>query len=376
MIQQLFEKTGLRQRLQRSYLGIEITDYCIKLVEIEPQQAGLPAIKRCILEPLANDAVANGIIADSASVVRSLKQLLSDHKVKSRNVHFALPTHLVLIRFLKFPDISQQDLRKMIQFEIEHNLQLPFEHPCHDFVKLNGKYQQAKPSDMLRKEISVKDLFSRKKGQRPMVLPSGSLDSSESDEQNMCDVLLAAAPSERVQEYAEVLEAAGLQLLSFEVKPLALYRLMTQVYLANKDQTILVADIGRNNVDLLIIHQGELKISRNISLRFLTTASKGLFSKEREMLNEICLELADEIDRLIKFYMYTLDHRDHEMSSVYLCGDIDQLEEIKDYLNEQMQQEVFLLPNPAIIETMYPDLDSDFPAFAAPLGMAIRGKEA
>lgn len=375
MIQQLFDKAGLRQRLQRSYLGIEITDYCIKLVEIEPQQKGLPVIKRCIMEPIDNDAVVNGIIADSVSLIRSIKQLLADHKVKSRNVHFALPTHLVLIRFLKFPDIAQQDLRKMIQFEIEHNLQLPFEQPCHDFVKLNGTYQQAKPSDLLRKEISVKDLFSRKKGQRPIPLPSSS-ELSTDEEQNMCDVLLAAAPSERVQEYVEVLEAAGLQLISFEVKPLSLFRLMTQVYMANKDQTILVADIGRNNVDLLIIHQGELKISRSISLRFLTTANKGLFSKEREMLDEICIELADEIDRLIKFYMYTLDHREHELSSIYLCGDIDQLEEIKDYLNDQMQQDVFLLPNPAVIETMYPDLDSDFPAFAAPLGMAIRGKEA
>ncbi|MBW7473840.1 pilus assembly protein PilM [Paenibacillus oenotherae] len=375
MKQQLLNISGLRQRLQRNYLGIEITDFCIKLVEIEPQLVGLPIVKNCIIEPLADGTISNGIIADSGSIVRSLKHLLSNHKLKSRLVHFVIPTQLVLIRFLKLPDIAEQDLRKMIQFEIEHNLQLPFENPRHDFVKLNGDLKKSKRSDILQKEVSLNKLFKQKKstGRSPVsVLPSEG--SENSHQAAMCDVMLAAAPSERIIEFVEVLEAAGLQLLSFEIKPLSLYRLMTVAYPASKEQSILIADIGKNYMELVILHRGVLKISRNIPLRFPT--NQGLFYKDEDnSIDDLCAELADEMDRLIKFYLYTLDHRDHQVTNVYLCGDINGLYDISEYLNNQMPQEVSIMMNPDF-ESQYLDFDSEYPTFAVPLGLALRGKEA
>ncbi|WP_168735522.1 type IV pilus biogenesis protein PilM [Cohnella fermenti] len=354
----------LQRMLRRSCTGIEMTDSSIKWICLEYRRASAPVVQSFAIEPLAEGAIVDGVVMNREAVILAMNSLLGRIPAYSRRVHFALPSPLVLARMLRLPDIREADLRKMIRFEVEHSLQLPFEHPYYDFVKLTGT-DGDKPH-----QPSLKSLFASKRHTEAGHLQIMGAPSAQ-PEDGMCDVLLVAASRKRIGEYEDIFGRCSLRPASFDIKSFGLLRLLRTDAAYRYDQTVLLADVGPIHADMIIIHQGSVHVSRSVPLAGGARAS----AASPASFGELCAEFTDEIDRLTKFYLYMLENRGHEVTQVVLTGEHERLEEIGQFLRRELPIASRLLSNPGY-SSPAGDFAPKFHAFAAPMGLALKECEA
>lgn len=270
-------------------------------------------------------------------------------------------------------------------------MHLPFDHPVYDFVKINGsprpikRKNKAKPA---RTETAGQDslpgMDEAAAALEPAVGFGGSAfadapaaaPAAAVEDAPQCDVLLAAASREQVNEYAELLREAGFKLRSLEIKPFSLRRLLSCKQEVWNTGTMMIVDVGENAADFSIFHGHELKITRNIPVSFGEDAnqlSESLFTDSDPdfSFRSACFDLADEIDRLMNFYRYSLNNREHEFDRILLLGDVPRLMEAGSLLAERLAPEVHLIA-PEGITSPNPQFEQIFPAFAVPIGLALR----
>lgn len=393
--------TALFQRLQpaSTTLGIEITDSMIKAAEMSIKKRKLPQLNSFECERLQEKTVDDGRILNAGSVTRAIETICSRMDTKCKNVHMVIPSQSVMVRFLKFPDIPQQDLAKLIDFEIKHNIHLPFEDPIYDFIKLNEN-EPSKVATLEKKEkkksktkkSSDEETFQQAAASKDAGFDLRSIDNLFGDSQTnseeeklQCDVMLVIAPGELVKEYMEVAHAAGLKVKSLEIKALSLFRVMETSNLCDPKSTCLVVDINEKASDLSIFHDGLLKITRSVPVSFLPT------SKSKETRSEIdsmfadfadpdedfrtaCQDLSHELERLINFYRYSLNNRNQEFGQLLLSGDVLRLNEIGEVLGQRLNLKVKTLYSPKV-QANHLLFYEMFPVYAVPIGLALRGNK-
>jgi type IV pilus assembly protein PilM len=319
----------LRIKPAKGILGIEITDRCIKLVEIVRHRHDSYKLKKYIIEKLPENVVDDGRILDSSHVIFTLQIMLAKINLKVKKVHLILPSQLIMVRFLKLPNIPMKNLRKLIDFEMMHNIHLPFDLPFYDFVVVNREEQM-------------------------LQMPS------------QCEIMLVAAPQDLIHEYQGIFTSASLKPVSMEFKALSLFRVLELSDRVNPHSTMLLIDINEHVSDVSIFHNRQLKITRNIPMNF---ASQGT---DADFINA-CLDLGFEIERLMNFYRYTLNNREHEFSDILVSGDVSRLNDLVDRLAERVPCKISILSTNHI-QSNLPDFSALFPSLAVPIGLALRGR--
>jgi type IV pilus assembly protein PilM len=375
----------------RSSLGIEISDDSIQMTQVTMRRGKAPMLQTFISEKLHEQVMLEGRIQDPMRLTQALQVMAAKLDSIPKYVHLAFPSQLVMVRFLKLPDINEKDLAKLVDFEIKHNIHLPFENPLFDFIKLNGtetkkrkvkKLPRLSPNDET-KNASFLEAAAAKEGQ------SGGLFADFEQEESgkdafQCDVMLVAAPKDIIEQYMEILQAAGLKLSSIEIKALSLYRLLNSTSLIPLQGTYLVVDVNGTASDLSIFRGSELKITRSIPLNFTDKQMASEESPEDTLFAEFmdrdvefrqtCNDLAHELERLMNFYRYTLNNREHEFDAVVLSGDVERISEILSALAERLSVPIHLFQT-AIGFGEDPMFNRAFPAYAVTLGLALRGAD-
>lgn len=377
----------------RYALGIEISDYAVKLAEVRIPAKGLPELTYSAVERLPKDAVTDGRIQDKDEVLLALRKIASRRQLRSRIVHMILPGTLVTVRFMKMPDLPEAELRKVVDFEVRHNMHLPFDNPVYDFAKINGSSRpvkakrKRKPQKAERAERPNSPFAGLDEAAAALEPAFGAgapftdiTDQTQNEAATQCDVMLAAAPREQVNEYADVVREAGFKLRSMEIKPLSLRRLLFAKQEVRTGGTMMVVDVGENAADFCVFFGSELKITRNIPVSFSSDAGQPPVSLFGESDSEFgfraaCFDLADEIERLMNFYRYSLNHREEEFDCILILGDAPRLTEIGSLLTERITTEVRLM-EPATISSAAPQFERQFPALAVPIGLALRESSA
>jgi Tfp pilus assembly PilM family ATPase len=385
-------------------LGLEITDRAVKLAEVAANKENEYRLTHYAIEPLSRKTVEDGRILDSHKVVSTLQTMLAKLNTRAKKVHLVLPSQLIMVRFLKLPDIPLNDLKKLIDFEVKNNIHLPFDQPYYDFLKMNGtqekasRFLKAKPAKTLPGEISSgKDLEEESSflEAAPALQGSGlgglnlfGREEQESppprQEKYQCDVMLVASPLDLIEEYAAVVQSAGLTALSIEFKALSLYRIIEKTDLIPAESTFVVVDINDYAVDLSIFHTGQLKITRNIPMNFQESQVAeqqdqiGLLlqlSDPKSQLLDVVSELTSELERLMNFFRYSLNNRNQEFDHIVVSGDLETLPEIISILKDRFTQQIIAMHTPAIQADVL-EYERVFPSIAVPIGLALRGKRA
>jgi type IV pilus assembly protein PilM len=391
-------------------LGIEITDSCIKAVEMTASSKSKPVLHGYETEYLPDQAVDDGRIKEIYSVITTVQTLVAKLNPKSKSVHMVVPSQSIMVRFLKFPDIPLKELQKLVDFEVKHNIHLPFDHPVYDFVKLNGteegaakpkfnsksapkKLEAAKPSI---KEDDEDWLGQVAAGKQDSLGLGGSQDLLFGDNQKtepvtspmeklQCDVMLVAAPRELIEEYSQIARAAGLKLKSLEIKALSLFRFIHDAQITNSNGTFLVIDVNPRASDVSIFHESQLKITRNLPILF-EEKKKAVTQEEASSLDSMFAEfnsdfsathnasndLAHELERLLNFYRYTLNNRTQVFDRVLLSGDVDCLPELAKVLQEKLGIEVVLIATAQITNAAAPK-NLLYSVYSVAIGLALRG---
>lgn len=397
--------TNFIQRLKptNAFLGLEITDSYIKIAELLTVHGTRPVLTKAVMERLPPDTIEDGRIKNSLVLHHMLQTLIKMNDFQTNKVHLVIPSSTTMVRYLKLPNVPDRALKKVIEFEVKHNIHLPFEQPYFDFVNLSAdempevqrlakqaaakqtasKGKPSKEPDLARKEAAVAHVASVDTLFKD--LDNSNSGDDETIEAPQADVLLVAAPKELVDEYTSILRQCGLKPMSAEIKALSLFRLIQTAEPQLAQSTILTVDLNEASADISIFHEGHLKITRNVIVNFpARKPEKKEFPPEDMLFAEFvdpdadflnaCADLAHELERLMNFYRYTLNNRSQEFANTILTGDLERLGDISHYLADRLNQNI-IVPGTSWLDKRIQHMPGTVPKLAIPIGLGLRGAE-
>lgn len=208
----------------KAVIGIDIGASSIKAVAME-KAGSRPKIVSYGILPVPEGVVVDGNIADNNALSETLKELLKAVGNKGAVCNTGFSSQNVIVRFIKVPQMKEEELEEAIKFEAEQYVPYALEDVCIGFSKLN-----------------------------------------EIEEEGMVSyfVLLVCSQKEIVNNYMRTLKSAGLNINVLDVNNFAcLNALYEQV---GDDEVAAIIDIGAASTDINICRNGILEFHRNISI--------------------------------------------------------------------------------------------------------------
>ena len=113
---------GLFGSKTKSLVGLDIGSSAIKVCEL--QRIGKGAAVRYRLQklgqvPLPSDAIVDGDIMDSSAVASAIRQVLTEQKIKAKDVAISVSGQQVMVKKVTFPLMSQVELAESVRWEAE-----------------------------------------------------------------------------------------------------------------------------------------------------------------------------------------------------------------------------------------------------------------
>jgi len=310
----------------RGLVGLDIGDSSIKVIELKEHKGGWQ-VHKLGWEPLSSEAIVDGAIMDSQLVSEIIQRLFERCRIKSSSpVSIALSGHSVIVKRISLPVMSEAELAESIRWEAEQYIPFDIEDVNLDYMILEG--------------------------------------SSLAGEGNM-DVLLAAAKKEKINDYINVINQAGLNAATVDIAAFAMQNAFEANYDFEPDQVIALVDIGAAVSSITVLYGGTSVYWRDINIggnQYTDAIQKemNLSCEHAEMLKrgeevediqyeQVLPILASVNDDIGKEIQKTLDFfkqisaTDRALDRAYLCGGTSQVQHVKESLSERLDAEVELL---------------------------------
>ncbi len=213
----------------KQVLGLDIGTSRIKFAEARMTRGG-PVITAAGIGMTPRDAIANGVIVDPAALGMAVRDLLSSHGAKTKNVVSSVASQSSLVvRPIELPRMTREELADTMKWEVDRHI--PFA-----------------ASEVV---MSYEPLIP------PEELPE--------DAANM-EVLLAVAQEDMIDAHVQTLFAAGLDPVALDVEPLSACRSLIDIDRDRGayDHIYGLLSIGATTTDLSIIRNGLLSFTRAI----------------------------------------------------------------------------------------------------------------
>ena len=210
-------------RHQRPALGLDIGSHSIKIVELA--NSNTTRTIRCIgraLVPLG--AIVDGSIKEPDKVAGVLKALLANLRPKIRQAAISIAGYSVIVKKIIVPYQDEEEIERNLIFEAEKYVPFEIEDVYVDFCMLNREHEKS----------------------------SGT------------EIYLVAAKREIVDEYATLIQGAGLSPAVVDVDAFALGNAFEGAFGLIEKPVILV-DIGAQKTNLNIILQGTSLFARDMA---------------------------------------------------------------------------------------------------------------
>lgn len=341
--------------------GLDISDFSIKIAQLEKKGKGfkLTSFGR---NSIPGDIIKEGKIEKEEKLIEIIKKSLSEIKGKSIKTPYtvcSLPEQHGFIKIIQLPKMNLSELKEAVQWETEANIPLSLEEVYLDW--------QIIPSEKRIDHLNI---------------------------------LINAAPKEIVDEYLQVLRAADIEPIVFEVESIATTRsLIKNEY---SPEPVLIIDLGFNRTSFIIFAENSVRFTSSVPI------------SNQEMINDIAqkLKINQKKAQLLKFkiglnkekdggkvfnallpsftrLIYKIEdcinfHKEHcqkengcqkDISKIILCGGGAYLKNLPEYLSARLKTPV-ILGNPwANIDKIDKKGTSikDPLAYSTALGLALRG---
>ncbi len=228
---------------KKSYIGLDLGHYTLKVVQIERSGTGYKVTKRDEV-PTPVNSIKDGVIIDHDSIVAALRQLVKQAHIGATNAIISVAGGSVVVRNVRIPKMPEATLRKSIKFEA-------------------GRYV---PTSVEDSYIEFEIIGYPDEGQM--------------------DVLIVAAPKDIVQSRIRACHEAGLEVEIVDIAPFAAYRALVEAdpsadYAA---QTIALVDVGAVTTSVSVIAKNVFSMTRSIPHggNTLTEALKTYFKLSEE----------------------------------------------------------------------------------------------
>lgn len=204
----------------KSFLAIDFGAGSLKLAEFDITEAGGLSLRYFDIRPLGAEGAAEA--TREATILKVLKEALTEGAIKSRNINVCAPGFQVFSKFVKLPPVDANKVTQIIQYEAQQNVPFPLAEVVWDYQIMGSS-------------------------------STGEL-----------EVLLVAIKSEIVEGLFRMAETVKLKLQLCDVSPAALCNTFKYNYGDLEDCTMLL-DIGAKTSNVLFFEKGKV-FSRSIPL--------------------------------------------------------------------------------------------------------------
>ena len=305
---------NLLMQKSNNVIGLDIGTSSIKLIEIEESKGGY-RLKNFGISTLPKDAIVNGSIVNHDAVVGSIQQILSNLKIKTKDVVASISGHPVIIKKITMPLATDEELEESIKFEAEQYI--PF-----DLDEVNIDFQ---------------------------VL---TVEEEKADQMN---VMLVAAKKVMISDYTKVLSDAGLTPVILDIDVFALENAFEINYPLDDEQNAALIDVGASTININVIKGGLSTFTRDVFLggnqitediqkqfgisfdEAETLKTSGDVNRDdfggKEIVKQVCDNIASEIQKSLDFYSSTTYE---SVNKIYLSGGCAKIPFMKDIIEEKL----------------------------------------
>jgi len=343
----------------KTVIGLDIGSAMVKAVELEPH-GGSYRLRAFGFAPLPPEAIVQGSFMNAPAISAAISEACSMGSFKSKDVVTSVSGHSVIVKRIALPAQSKEELEETIRWEAEQYI--PF-----DIADVNLDYQ---------------------------ILEGSSL----SGEGNM-DVLLAAAKKDKINDYAGVINQAGLQPIAVDIAAFALQNAFEANYEFEPHQVIALCDIGAAVSSITVLHGGTSVYWRDINVggnQYTDAIQKELnlsadqaermkrgeeidgipYERVLPILASVTEDVGIEIQKTLDFFK-NISGADEGLDRLYLTGGSAQVVHLKEALGERLHTQVEILNPFRKIQPAGRDVGAEIlndmsPTASVAVGLALR----
>ena len=298
--------------------GLDIGSSAIKVVQLKETKRGY-YLERFGIKELAPEMIVDGTVMDAGRVVEALKELLSEQKIKLKDVAISISGHSVIVKKINLPLMSEEELEESIKWEAEQYI--PF-----DINDVNIDFH---------------------------ILGTGE---GQGDQPQM-NVLLIAAKKDKLNEYTSLVAEAGLTPMIVDVDAFTIENMYGINYDANENEVVALVNIGASVMNINILKNSMSAFTRDISVggnRYTETIQKELNLSYQDaekakmadklgdvnpeaitaVINTVNTEVAGEITRSIDYFRTT--SAQENLDKLLLCGGAAKVKGLAALLGERL----------------------------------------
>ncbi len=346
---------GLFSKSENSYLGVDIGDSSLKMVELQKRGKKIYLTNYAFSENVSDIKFTK--IDDSAYLAKAINKVRAEAKISAKKATASLPTFAVFSSIITLSGIDKKNLTEAVLEEAKKVIPLPLEEMKIDFK----------------------------------IVPE--VGDSKSSIKSNTRVFLTCSPRKIVRKYIDIFHQAGLELSYLETETFSLVRSL----IGNDKSTIMIVEIGANSTDISVVRESIPVLNRSLEVCG-STITKTLMEKlsltitqaEQFKLDlatsgkvtEIHPVILKTISPIISEIKYMLDFYNNSNSNtvekIILSGGSSLLPNLANYLSSKLNIQVIIGdPFNRIIysEELKPIIHEVGPSLAVAVGLALRDIE-
>ncbi len=354
-----FDFATLLGRKNPPLIGLDISAFDIKLVELSAGSSKDYRLERYASEPLPKGAVQDGSIENIEQVAETIRKLLKRSNCSVKNVAVAMPASTVITKKIMLPGhLSEQALEVQVESEASQYIPFAMDEVALDFCVIGPA--------------------------------AGSGEDVE--------VMLAASRKEKVEDRVAVVEAAGLQAKVMDVESYAaratVSRLVDMQANNGRDQIYAVFQIGAKRTYIFIMLNGDViyereqqfgggQLTQDIVRNYGMSQDEAELKKkigdlpetyEMELLEPFLESAALEVTRAIQFFFTSTPYT--RVDQIFLAGGCSVIPGLVEIIAERTKISTAVISPfksmelaPSVNEKV---LRADAPAYIVACGLALR----
>jgi type IV pilus assembly protein PilM len=204
-------------------IGLDIGSNAVKIIQLAPAKKRWKLVNLGISH-LPPEAIVDGSIIDSMTVISVVKELIANQGIKVKNCVSALTGHSVIIKKVNLPVMSEAELAESIQWEAEQYIPFPITDVNIDFQILG----------------------------------------TDAEGRGQMEVMLVAVKKDVINDYTNVIKESGLVPVVIDVDSFALENMFEMNYSVAPNENIAIVNIGATITSINILRGGITIFTRAI----------------------------------------------------------------------------------------------------------------
>jgi type IV pilus assembly protein PilM len=309
----------LLKRKLKPLVGLDVGSSAIKVVQLRETRTGY-ALEKLGVRTLEPELIVDGTVMDSGPIVDAIKAVVAECKLKTKEVALAVSGHSVIVKRVKLPPMSEEELEEMIKWEAAQYIPFDINEVNLDFAILESQHGE--------------------------------------DAQGEMNVALVAVKKDKLASYTSLVTDAGLSPVVVDVDAFALENMYSVNYDVSTNEVVALVNIGASVINMNILVGGTFGFTRDISIggnRYTETiqkelnvsygaaeaAKRGQQNREADVtavdsiIATVNNEVAMEINRSLDYFRTTTMH--DQVHKLVLSGGGAKVKGLVDALAERCQ---------------------------------------